>query len=147
MRSDKPITGLTVTVTRDDGVVAIDGTALCYTFPSLPRSLARRGSSLSRSVDAGAVAGARGELDVLAAALDGAAAGQGSVVLIFGEPGIGKTSLVRTFVRQISGRARVLQGACDDLTPRARSARCGTRRGPGTARWRPRWPAPTATTC
>src|SRR5664279_464145 len=33
VRADKPITGLTVTVTRDDGVVAIDGTALCYTFP------------------------------------------------------------------------------------------------------------------
>ncbi len=32
VRSDKPITGLAVTVTRDDGVVAIDGTALCYTF-------------------------------------------------------------------------------------------------------------------
>jgi len=56
------------------------------------------------------------ELDVLAAALDGVATGHGSVVLIFGEPGIGKTSLVRSFVRQASGRARVLQGACDDLT-------------------------------
>ena len=33
VRADKPITGLTVTVTRDDGVVAVDGTALCYTFP------------------------------------------------------------------------------------------------------------------
>jgi acyl dehydratase len=31
-RDDKPITGLTVLVTRDDGVVAVDGTALCYTF-------------------------------------------------------------------------------------------------------------------
>lgn len=87
------------------------------------------------------------ELDELAAALDGAEAGQGSVALIFGEPGIGKTSLVRTFVRQASGRARVLQGACDDLSTPARSARCGTRRRPATARWRRRWPAPTATTC
>ena len=33
MRQDKPITGLTVRVTRDDGVLAIDGTAVCYTFP------------------------------------------------------------------------------------------------------------------
>jgi acyl dehydratase len=31
-RADKPITGLTLVVTRDDGVVAVDGTALCYTF-------------------------------------------------------------------------------------------------------------------
>jgi len=33
VRPDKPITGLAVRVTRDDGVLAIDGTALCYTFP------------------------------------------------------------------------------------------------------------------
>ncbi len=31
-RDDKPITGLAVAVTRDDGVVAVEGTALCYTF-------------------------------------------------------------------------------------------------------------------
>jgi acyl dehydratase len=31
-REDKPITGLTLAVTRDDGVVAVEGTALCYTF-------------------------------------------------------------------------------------------------------------------
>ena len=33
VRSDKPITGLTVRVTRDDGVVAVEGTAVCFTFP------------------------------------------------------------------------------------------------------------------
>jgi acyl dehydratase len=31
VRSDKPITKLRTTVTRGDGVVAVDGTALCYT--------------------------------------------------------------------------------------------------------------------
>ena len=31
-RDDKPITGLAVAVTRDDGVVAVEGTAICYTF-------------------------------------------------------------------------------------------------------------------
>ena len=31
-RADKPITGLDVRVTRDDGVVAVEGTGLCYTF-------------------------------------------------------------------------------------------------------------------
>lgn len=30
-RRDKPITRLRTTVTRDDGVVALEGTALCYT--------------------------------------------------------------------------------------------------------------------
>ncbi|MEJ2890109.1 MaoC family dehydratase [Actinomycetospora aeridis] len=30
-RADKPITTLAVRVTRDDGVVAVEGTAVCYT--------------------------------------------------------------------------------------------------------------------
>lgn len=59
------------------------------------------------------------ELGRLDAALRGAAAGTGSVVLISGEAGIGKTSLVRTFARSCAGRVRLLVGACDDLvTPR-----------------------------
>jgi len=33
VRTDKPITSLTTTVTRDDGTVVVDGEALCYTFP------------------------------------------------------------------------------------------------------------------
>lgn len=33
VREDKPITELKTTVTRDDGVVALEGTALCYTMP------------------------------------------------------------------------------------------------------------------
>ncbi|HEU4348067.1 MAG TPA: MaoC family dehydratase [Actinoplanes sp.] len=31
-RADKPITKLRTSVTRDDGVVALDGTAVCYTM-------------------------------------------------------------------------------------------------------------------
>lgn len=31
VREDKPITERTTTVARDDGVVAVEGTALCYT--------------------------------------------------------------------------------------------------------------------
>lgn len=31
-RTDKPITKLAVTVTRDDGTVALSGTAVCYTM-------------------------------------------------------------------------------------------------------------------
>ncbi len=33
VRDDKPITELRTTVTRDDGTVAVDGTAVCYTVP------------------------------------------------------------------------------------------------------------------
>jgi acyl dehydratase len=33
VRDDKPITQLRTTVLRDDGVIAIDGTVLCYTLP------------------------------------------------------------------------------------------------------------------
>lgn len=33
VRLDKPIVKLKTTVTRDDGVVALDGEALCYTMP------------------------------------------------------------------------------------------------------------------
>jgi DNA-binding CsgD family transcriptional regulator/tetratricopeptide (TPR) repeat protein len=59
------------------------------------------------------------ELRVLDSALARSVAGIGSVVLLFGEAGIGKTTVVRAFVRAVSGRARVLAGACDDLlTPR-----------------------------
>jgi hypothetical protein len=32
VRADKPITTLATRVTRGDGVVAIDGTAVCYTM-------------------------------------------------------------------------------------------------------------------
>ena len=33
VRDDKPITRVRTTVTREDGVVALDGIALCYTAP------------------------------------------------------------------------------------------------------------------
>ena len=59
---------------------------------------------------------ALGELD---AAMDGAVAGAGSVVLVTGEAGIGKTHLVRTFADRWSPTVRVMWGGCDDLsTPR-----------------------------
>ena len=59
------------------------------------------------------------ELRLLTAAFERAAGGAGSVVLVSGEAGIGKTSLVRGFTRSLR-TGRVLAGACDDLlTPRA----------------------------
>ncbi len=33
VRLDKPITKLATTVTRDDGTVVVEGTAVCYTMP------------------------------------------------------------------------------------------------------------------
>ena len=61
----------------------------------------------------------QGELEALGAAVARAAQGQGSTVLVTGEAGIGKTSLVRTFLTEASSRVRVLAGACEDLfTPR-----------------------------
>lgn len=33
VRDDKPIATLATTITRDDGVVAVEGKALCYTMP------------------------------------------------------------------------------------------------------------------
>lgn len=49
-------------------------------------------------------------------ALEGARHGQGSVVVISGEPGIGKSALVSRFVSDHASEARVLLGICDDLT-------------------------------
>jgi len=39
VRADKPMTELLTTVTRDDGTVALEGKALCYTMPLPPRTL------------------------------------------------------------------------------------------------------------
>jgi predicted ATPase len=58
-------------------------------------------------------------LGVLDAALHQARAGRGSAVLVTGEAGIGKTNVVRAFRTAVAGRATVLTGACDLLTPRA----------------------------
>jgi DNA-binding CsgD family transcriptional regulator/tetratricopeptide (TPR) repeat protein len=57
-----------------------------------------------------------GALAVLAAACAEAARGEGRVVVVTGEAGIGKTSLVTRFVRDVGAGARVLVGTCDDLS-------------------------------
>lgn len=64
--------------------------------------------------------GREAELLTLRAALDGAAAGYGSVVAIAGEAGIGKSRLVEEFARRAQGTdALVLRGRCyeDDWAP------------------------------
>jgi predicted ATPase len=59
------------------------------------------------------------ELRQLQAVLSQAGRGLGSVALVYGEAGIGKTSLVRAFAQKARDHARVLLGVCDDLvTPR-----------------------------
>jgi ATP/maltotriose-dependent transcriptional regulator MalT len=59
------------------------------------------------------------ELEILVRAADDAGEGHSSVVLLMGEAGIGKTSLVRAFLDSVSHRAHALAGTCDDLlTPR-----------------------------
>ncbi|KPI22149.1 transcriptional regulator, LuxR family [Actinobacteria bacterium OK074] len=58
------------------------------------------------------------ELALLAAAAREAADGAGCVVLVFGEAGIGKSSLVKAMPDRLPHPARVLLGQCDDLTTR-----------------------------
>lgn len=60
-----------------------------------------------------------GEFATLSAAFDEARLGRGRMLLVAGEAGVGKTSLVRTFYQGLNGGTRVLEGACDALsTPR-----------------------------
>src|SRR4029453_11513090 len=55
----------------------------------------------------------------LDAALNDATAGQGRIVLVSGEAGIGKTTLIDRFTARHRASIRVLWGACDALfTPR-----------------------------
>jgi DNA-binding CsgD family transcriptional regulator/tetratricopeptide (TPR) repeat protein len=55
-------------------------------------------------------------LATLARARESAARGEGRVVVVTGEPGIGKTSLVNRFLNGLEDGARVLSGTCDDLS-------------------------------
>ncbi len=58
-------------------------------------------------------------LSTLDEALGDALAGSGRLALVFGEAGIGKTSVARAFQEVAGGRVRVVSGACEALfTPR-----------------------------
>jgi DNA-binding CsgD family transcriptional regulator/tetratricopeptide (TPR) repeat protein len=56
-----------------------------------------------------------GALATLGEARGSAAQGHGRVVFLTGEAGIGKTSLVAHFLRELEPGSRVLSGTCDDL--------------------------------
>jgi ATP/maltotriose-dependent transcriptional regulator MalT len=57
-----------------------------------------------------------GPLAALIEARERAAEGRGSVVVVSGEPGIGKTALMAHFAKALGEGARVLWGTCDDLS-------------------------------
>jgi DNA-binding CsgD family transcriptional regulator len=72
------------------------------------------------------------DLAVLRHAVAAAATGAGCVVLVHGEPGIGKTALVTAFVAELPTGTRVLTGTCDDLvTPRVYGPLRDAARGAG----------------
>jgi predicted ATPase len=56
-----------------------------------------------------------GELACLHEALRSCRDGRGATVLVSGEAGLGKTSLLRTFAAEVTDHTTVLAGACDDL--------------------------------
>jgi DNA-binding CsgD family transcriptional regulator/tetratricopeptide (TPR) repeat protein len=56
------------------------------------------------------------ELDRLTALLRTASGGEGRLVFLGGEAGVGKTSLVREFCRSVPSPVRVLTGGCDPLS-------------------------------
>ena len=60
--------------------------------------------------------GARRDTGDSREARDAAARGEGRVVVVIGEPGIGKTALVTRFLGELEAGARVLVGSCDDLS-------------------------------
>ena len=60
-----------------------------------------------------------GFLTILQSKLEHIADGEGHCVFVAGEAGIGKTSLVKTFCRELKTKSNIYQGTCDALfTPR-----------------------------
>ena len=77
-------------------------------------------AALGRRIDASAQRGLvpfygrASTLDTLLAAAEHAPGGEGSALLVIGEPGIGKTRLIEEFIRRLDDRRyRVLRGYCE----------------------------------
>jgi hypothetical protein len=84
--------------------------------PIIDRAVALQPSETLR-IAAPSLVGRDGEVDVLMATLSDAIAGHGSLVLISGEAGIGKTTLAEVLCREATaGGAAVLTGRCYDLS-------------------------------
>lgn len=76
--------------------------------------------AVNRSVTPSGMVGRSEEWTRLVARLDGAGVGNGGMVLVDGEAGIGKTTLLEAFAAEARGRSwRVLWGRCheDDVAP------------------------------
>jgi len=81
---------------------------------------------------AGGLLERRNELDALRRAVSDTRTGRGCIVLVTGEAGIGKTSLIRAGIGRPSPEVRLLSGACDDLlAPRALGPLRDAARGSG----------------
>jgi AAA ATPase domain len=79
-------------------------------MPSLLVREALRSASVERLLER------EEELETLARAVDSARGGRGMLVLVAGEAGIGKTSLLRALRVRFKGRATFLVGACEPLS-------------------------------
>ena len=108
----------TAAATPTESVAGTDIGRGGYRDRGVDRLLPRRRCD-NPGVSGGAILERERELEALGAAAREAGAGDGSVVLIVGEAGIGKSSLVDAVGSVLPAGTRLLIGYCDDLaTPR-----------------------------
>jgi DNA-binding SARP family transcriptional activator len=89
------------------------GPAATGTAPPSPTAPAAQGATPSEPAARGAFVGRDAELDAMLGALDEAIGGRGRLVLLEGEPGIGKSRLAEELSAQARARgAHVLVGRC-----------------------------------
>jgi hypothetical protein len=79
------------------------------------------------------------QLAALRQAMDAPVTGEGSLVLVSGEAGVGKTTLVRRFAATLKD-VQVVTGVCDPLPTPPRSGPCSTWRPGSGSPWSSSWP-------